>query len=542
MSEKAKEIIDLRNRELAAQNNVRTLWQDTADYLYPYVNITSTYQSGESRTDTVYAMTPMLDAMDMVSGLKYVLVPVGQTFFAIKAANDVEVTGDTQRYISYLTEKVHEELFQSNFVTEFDEVLRSLIIFGPASIYSEWTPTTGLNYRSQVIGTYQFLEDAKKNVTGIIITVHYTARQAIEEFGEENVSKSIREANEDPKQSNKLFEFIYLCRARQKTNGSLSPRINTNMPFESIIIAVKDEEIIEEGGFEDFPYHSARWMRPANEKDGRGIGTEILPQVKVLNQMMSDFIECGNKWVNPPREILDSFEGEVKVTPGANNYVVEPNSIRALEQGMMGNFPITKEMITDQREVIDRAFFKNVFSPLEGLQGDRRNELEIRERVRGTLPKIGPNVGRIWVELLDQLIIRSTLLLIRNGVCPPPPPELQGTPIKIEYVGEFALALRNRQAKAFQEWALIVGEMAQIFPDAPDNIDSDDAIIRMGETLGVNVEDIASPQERNAKRQYRAEQQAKLEAAQAVQVASQAYRDTSGAAEEGSPAGAITGA
>ena len=74
----AEEIIDLRNRELSAQGNVRSLWQSAADKLYPYINITTVYASGEPRTNEIYNQTPMLDCEDMVSGLKQVLIPSGQ--------------------------------------------------------------------------------------------------------------------------------------------------------------------------------------------------------------------------------------------------------------------------------------------------------------------------------------------------------------------------------------------------------------------------------------------------------------------------------
>ena len=164
MPTKAEKIIDLRNRELVAQANIRSLWQQTANKLYPYVQIDSTFEPGSIRTTEIYDQTPMLDSEDMVSGLKQILIPAGQPFFSMKVGTNNEVNDNIQRYISMLTEVAHEELYKSNFITEFDEVLRSLIIFGPASIFSEWTVKTGLNYKSCILGSYQFIENSKKLV------------------------------------------------------------------------------------------------------------------------------------------------------------------------------------------------------------------------------------------------------------------------------------------------------------------------------------------------------------------------------------------
>ncbi len=537
---RAEEIIDLRNRELSAQANIRNLWQETGDKMYPYVQITSQYADGQPRTTEIYDQTPLLDSEDMVSGLKYILIPSGQPFFAIKAGdNNTDVV---QRYTSVITEGAHDEIFKSNFITEFDEVLRSLILFGPATLYSEWTVKDGLNYKACVIGSYQYIENSKRRVGGIFYTAWYTPAQAIEEFGEENISGDVRIALADSKKQNDRFEFIYYVKPRATVNPSISRRVKTNMPWQSEIVDVKAKEMMgDEGGYLEFPYHSARWKRPANEKHGRGIGTEILPQVRVLDRTSKNYIDCGNLHNNPPREVLDTHEGPVRVTPGARNDVQEIGTIKALDMGLLGNFPITEKSLIDQREIIHRAFFKNAFSPLEDLTGDRRTTLEIRERIKQAWPKIGPPITRIWYELLEGCIERSILLLIRNGVLPRPPVELQGANFGLEFVGPFALELRSQQAKAFQEWVFSVGEMEAIFPGAKDNVDADDAIMRMGRTFGVNTEDMATEEERDEKRRIRAEQLAEQKALELAQVAGQAYPGTTKAPESGSPAEALMG-
>ncbi len=135
MAESAVEIIEIRNIELQLQANIRNLWQETSNKLFPYVQINATFEPGTKRTTEIFDVTPMLDSEDMVSGLKQILIPAGETFFAMKIAGKLD--DESQRYTSMLTEMAHNEIYKSNFITEFDEVLSSLIIFGPASIISE---------------------------------------------------------------------------------------------------------------------------------------------------------------------------------------------------------------------------------------------------------------------------------------------------------------------------------------------------------------------------------------------------------------------
>jgi hypothetical protein len=234
---------------------------------------------------------------------------------------------------------------------------------------------------------------------------------------------------------------------------------------------------------------------------------------------------------------LPSVEGPVRTYPGANNIVREFPSIAAL--GLTGSFNVTEASLERQTGIIDRAFYRDAFAPLEGLSGDRRTTLEIRERVRQTWHKIGRPVARLWYELVVGLVERSIFLLIRNGVVEQPPAELDGVNFGLDFISPFALELKSQQAKAFQEWAGFVGEMEQVFPGAIDNVDSDDAIMRMGRTLGVNSEDLASEEQRAEKRQARALKEQQELALATAQTAGQAYGQTTGAPEEGSAAAAV---
>ena len=323
------------------------------------------------------------------------------------------------------------------------------------------------------------------------------------------------------------------------------------MPWESIYVSIEDQMVIKgidpkgidnEGGFEEFPYAVPRWKKSSNEKYGRGQGTVALSVSKELQQMHNDFVECGNKWNNPPREILDNaVEGAVDVRPGADNRVTQMNSIRALDEGVRGNFPNTREMFELMQAIIHRIFFKDVFAPLAELTGDRRTTLEIRERVKQAAKKLGSPLYRLQSELLTPNITRNVLLLIRNGVIPPPPPELQGQGFGIEYISELALAMRDQQSRAFVQFADLVSALDPVFPGAKDIINIDRALPDVAFTFGLKVEHLSTREEIEAMRQERAEQLAEQKAIEAAQAAAQGYGQTTKAPEEGSLAEIVTG-
>lgn len=551
---RAKKIINLRDTELAKQATFRSLWQETADLMFPRENqITNIQAAGTDKSKNIFNTTAVFDSQDMASGLSAAFIPSGQLFFGLKAKDrELNENDDVRRYLSIATEITHDELFESNFMLQFNETLRSLVVFGTGNLYSEFdTKWMKLNFKDWDISFYQFLEDSHGNPDTILLSYTRTARQLQQEFIESgeyenpNLGTKIIDALKEEKTENKPFKVIFCVRPRKKRNALLSDYMN--WPFEAIYVNEEEKEIIAEIGFQEFPFAIARWMKSSTEKHGRGQGTECLASVRRLQQMERDFSECGNKWNNPPKEVLEHFEGTVRVTPGALNFVKEKGTIRAIEQTALGNFPITKEMIELKEQEIHRAFYKDVFAPLTGLKGDRRTTVEIYKLFEQAAKKLAMPLYRLMSELLTPNITRDVLLLIRNGKIPYPPPELQGEGFGIEYISELALALRNQQANAFQQFAAFVGELDVLFPgEKPsDNIHPDRATRRMGRAFGVNEEDMTTEEERTAKRQARAEQLRQQQMAQMAQVASKSYKEMSGAAEEGSPSAelqeAITG-
>jgi len=534
--QKAKDIKDLRDREKTKQANFRSLWQDISDMMCPFMYpITGSQSPGAELMTQIFDHTAMEESENMASGLSNNLMPAGQQFFSISAADRrLHQSQTVRRYFSELTEITHQELANSNFLSQVDMTLQMWLTFGISCLYSEWTKKTGLNFRDYGIGMWQCLENSKGLIDTLIMTVPMTARQCVQDWGLENVGESIVKAYEKGETRNDIFNIIHLTRPRAERDERMIDA--KNMAFESVYVSEKDDHTIEEGGYEEFPFAVPRYRIIFGEVYGRGQGSIALRAARTLNRAVKDFDEAGNKWVNPPLEVLDTFDGDVDVSPGAQNWVAQLNSIQAIDRGAIGAFPIGKDWIEYRTQRIQEIFFKNVFEQLAMLTGDRRTTVEIIERLKEGMKKMSKPIGRLFVECYDPTITRSVLSLVRNGAAPPPPPELQGQGFKIEYIGPLALALRDQQSKGLQYWIAALGQMEPIFPGVKDNVDHDKAARDLGESLGVKTDHIRPIRDRDAIRQMRQEaQQAQLQMAMLEQAA-KGYKDTTSAAEKGSPA------
>ena len=155
----ADEIIKLQERLEGQDGNFRSLWQETADYIFPRENeITREGSKGQRKGDTLYDVTAILEAEWMTSGLLTNLIPTGQRFFSLTTSNEeIQELDIVKSHYAKATEILHEQLFASNFLMQLAETLRSLISFGTGNIFSEWK--MGLNFTDWDIGRYQLREN-----------------------------------------------------------------------------------------------------------------------------------------------------------------------------------------------------------------------------------------------------------------------------------------------------------------------------------------------------------------------------------------------
>lgn len=533
----AEQIIRQQQRLENADGNFRNLWQDTANYQFPRENNIVEYSTpGEVKFDRLYDVTAVIEAENMTSGLLTSLIPAGQKFFSLTTSDaTLKEVDPVKSYLAHATEILHEELYTSNFLLQIKETLHSLVVFGTGCIFEDWRG--GLNFMDWDVSRYQLIENFRGVVDTTILKFPKTALQAYQKWGKD-AGKSIVEIFEGPspddKKHGEIFWFIHIVRPRQWRNPRMEDSLN--MEWESGYISCKDKIVIDEGGYPEFPYMVPRWAKTTGEVHGRGIGTMILPQVKMLNANKRDFNQVGNKYANPHREVLSTFQGTYKTYPGARNDVMDLPSSH-VDQRQFGNFPITKETLEMARAVVKEAYYHDAFAPLTGLTGDRRNELEIQQRIQEAFRRIG-SLRRLENELFTPLIERGYMLLVRNGVIPNPPEELQGQNLKIMYKGPLSLAQQDSEVRASKQWVGDILEMenSPSFAGAADNVNVDKMVRRLGRVYGTNEDDIATEEQRDAKREQRRIDKEKQEALEAAQVAAGAYGQTTKAPESGSAA------
>jgi hypothetical protein len=188
--------------------------------------------------------------------------------------------------------------------------------------------------------------------------------------------------------------------------------------------------------------------------------------------------------------------------------------------------------IQDVRQRIYRAFYADLFRML--IDDPRREPVtarEIAERHEEKLLMLGPVLERLHDEMLSPLIDTTFSKMVENRMLPPPPRELEGMELKVEFVSMLAQA---QKAVGLQSVDRLIGTVAAIStgsqdPSVWDKLNKDEIVDKYADMLAVDPSLIVSDDQVVIVRKQRAQalqQQAMAERAPQMAQAAKSLSET----------------
>jgi len=426
-------------------------------------------------------------------------------------------------------------LIQSNFRQAFFEFLKQLACFGTACQYEEKGRAQPLNFICYHIASIYISLDSDRNVDTVYRSFEYTARQAVQEFGAENLGVGINAAYKDAKRKDKKFRFIHVVEPREGTD-----RKNTDpltMDFASIYVSRDDKKIVSTSGYPEMPYQVSFFDRDALETYGRSPMMKELPDVKMVGQMKKTRIKGWEKMCDPPIVLPD----DGSIWPLAT----QPGGVLYKRAGgddpvwfeFKGNLQGMQEAIIEVKSEIRAGFFLDLFDALI----DRQNmtATEVMARVEQKMRLLVHIIGRMQSSYFNPLIHRVIGILDRAGKLPPIPATLDNKDYRVEYLGRLALTLKTLESEGFVKTMTELKAMAELAPEVDfgflDNYDRDRISRDLGRNNGMPSTWLMDVKERDAERLRKKEMaQAQSMMDRAPDLA-KAAKSLSTKPEEGSP-------
>lgn len=546
----ADEIVRRFDRAKGDRGTLNSHLQECAEYIVPRKGyVTTKFQRGQKMitiNSELFDATAVFANQYMAAGLVSHLAPPNQRWFMLKA-KDEELNKSEAARVSYakMTSILHEEFAISNFNLQLNELMLDLGWAGMSCMEPMPGKKTALTFKTYHVSEFYIMENSDRLVDTVYYKFKYTARQAKQEWGIENLGKNVLDAlnSQVPEDADKEFEFIQELRPREDFDPF--PARAERRAISSITVGVKDKNIVDEDGFFEMPKLTPRWLKNSNEVEGRSQGMFALPWIKLLNKCWKNMTQAVEMGLRPPTLVPDDgFIGKIRSIPGAiwpyrASYAGQPNAIRQFP--VQGNTQDAMEYIKHLEQLIQKAFYNDLFVWLAEHVGTT-TAFEIAQRIEEKHTMIVPPIGRLQSELFNDVVSRSTGILGRagkfRGIIAP---EIINQPYEIQYISKLALAMRILETRSVVSTFDIVDPLAERTPQILDNFNMDKIARGVSERMGVPPDMMNTEEEVKEIRDDRAAlEQAQLTAQLAIEGA-KAAPGISKKVEEGSVLAEIAG-
>jgi len=183
----ANEIISLRNSERTKSDNIKSLYQEFADLGYPLENQIKTVTSPGQDTSVVIRDSTAIKALNRgSSGFIGSWIPREKYFFDIRIRDRrIAELPNVKWWVSTAVQIAHDEIFDSNFDNELHNNIKGAMGFGTGCLYSEWDKDNRcLNFQDWHVSMFEFTQDARRRVNGVILSYKRTAKQLADAYKE----------------------------------------------------------------------------------------------------------------------------------------------------------------------------------------------------------------------------------------------------------------------------------------------------------------------------------------------------------------------
>lgn len=421
----------------------------------------------------------------------------------------------------------HRGMPRANFRASTAEVYGQLGAYGNGPVWvGRRTPNAlsrqpGVLYKAVRFYDVFWLYNNQGEIDTVFRRFYYNVRQFRQEWPDLPLPPSMARIANQPGKDNEMFEFVEIIFPRSEDTYDPDALDARRHPFACITIAVADKYQIGgasyERGFRHNPLLTPRTFTMADEAYGAGPAVMALASLGGASQIKKTHLKQGNMAADPVILAADdgALNGQVDLRPGHVNYGgMTRDGKRTIDILPTGNYQINQDLLADERDDVNDAFFVTLFQIL--MENPEMTATEVLERVAERASLLSPTMGRLQTELMGPMTEREIDVLTEIGAMPEMPPEL------IEAEGEYTNVYTSPMAKAeyaeetagFTRLLSMMNEVAAATqdPSGYDHINFDEAYPEIADNLSVPVRWMATEDEIEAKRQSRgqAQQQAEL--------------------------------
>jgi len=485
-------------------------------------------------------------ANGMYSGLTSAARPWFKTTVADREMREFQ---STKEWLDIVEGLIYELLSKTNFYTTAKSGFNELGVFGTEAGFMERHWRYGMVAHPLVAGEYWLGLDDGLVPDSLYRRCDMTTMQHYQKFAAERLADGKRAIDILPRRVVESYDkgdydltFPVFHAAEPNTtreSGRLDYRgkrwrsVYWSGACEEAEGTVEEKALLLQQGFNTKPFWAARW-----EAKGADVYGSMSPGLRALADTRQLQLQVLRKQQAIDFGVKPALHGPA--TLNNMNVALQPGRITAMANIDKDSFGAIWEVRGDMiREIandteltmqaVDRGFYADLFNAITNMPGVQpRNVEELAQRNEEKLTQLGPVVERVHQEKLKVVIERAYDILKTAGMLPPPPPELDGVEIEIEFISILAQAQRLVGLGSIER---TYGFVASADPDGTkgmwDALDSDAAITEYADIVSLPAKILRAQDKRDELRNQR--QEAQAAAAQAEQMATMAPAAKAGA-------------
>ena len=419
----------------------RPIWQDLADMMIPrkaQVSYKSLY-GPRRQTERMLDETAVDAAQKLGATMQGSLTSPAAKWFGL-AMRDQELRrlGLLNPWLEDCTSTLFDAFQDSNFNEEVQESYFDLSVFGISAIHMrekspnarEWS---GFHFEALQVGDYAIDENDDGEVDTLHRVLYRSARSIVRRWdapamklgGGQPWERFKERAEKNPFEEIPVVHAVY---PREDWVDTGRKRIGLGKKYASMYFLEELKIVLEEGGYDDFPYLVPRWSKQAGEVYGRGPGITALPTTLSLTKAIELDFKSWEKDLDPPLKAKNrGIVGRVKTTPAAMTIVSDMEAIAPLfDTKRLGSYQPTQIRVERMEEKIRKVFYYDQLQLPGGGAGDAAQNTymsatEVEKRYQLMQRLLGPTLGRLQNEKLKPLVERGFRMMAERDALPDAP-------------------------------------------------------------------------------------------------------------------------
>ncbi|MGP5510892.1 portal protein [Pseudomonas helleri] len=533
MADTLRSQLDKRLSRLKGERDSNWLpeWRELSDFIMPRAGRfnTSDVNQGKRRDKKIINPRASFAARTLTAGMHSGMTSPASPWFKLGTPDPgLMQYGPVKEWLYAVEKAMREVMARSNLYNVLPTVYGEEGVFGTAAMAALPDDHDTVRFYPFTVGSYMIANSDRGQVDTLYREFRMTARQMEQQFGKAAMSitaQGLLNSNSEA--------WIDICHATEPNDQREAGRKdNQNMSYRSMYWEKggDSDKVLRQSGFQEFPVMAPRWDVLGEDVYGTGPGSMCIGSTKALQLMERRKAEMMEKGVRPPMGAPTSLQNQrASILPGSITYLNDTQvgakfaPLYDVDPRWMNQL---RGEIAAEEQIADSAFFVDLFLMISQLDGER-TAYEIATRKEEKMLMLGPVLERQNDDLLDpcvdqvfHLMVEQSLprwmgLLPGNPLLPPPPKEMGGLDLRIEYTSILAQAQRAIEGSSIERAIGFAGTVANIKqdPSSLDLLDTDNALREYFKAVSVPPTLVRSDDQVAAIRQQReqANQQAQIE-------------------------------